>query len=157
MAAKNATKPQGNGAAENAVPGLAFQIDEGIALPAITRGAPAGREPSAYATAMKALKPVDDPTKYQSFFIPADDVPATITDENERKKWLTDQTRKISNRVSGIARRMQKADANVAFAIRTMTNSAGKTGVRVFRVKAEPKAATAPAAAATTGAPAGAG
>lgn len=121
---------------------LPFVIETGIELPAITRSA--GRAASPYATTMAALKLSADPRKREAFFIPAT-APDTITDADERAKAVKEDGRKIANRISGIARRMAKADTTVAFAIRTMfkvpNDPASGLGVRVYRVAPEPKVA----------------
>lgn len=130
-----------------ATPALAFKIDTGVALPPIQRLQ--GAQASPYSVAMKAMALGKDDKALQSFFIPAD-VPATITDPAEREKAAKDEARKISNRVSGIARRLsEEKDASgkqYAFAIRSRQED-GKIGVRVYRV-APPTPAPTPAPAA---------
>lgn len=111
-----------------------FKIETGVALPAITRGIGGGTS-SPYAVAMKALELSADPKKLQSFYVPCDAVPATVTGEDEKAKWLKENARKIANRISGVSRRITKDDSGVAFAIRSMPGKDGTgMGVRVFRV-----------------------
>jgi hypothetical protein len=71
--------------------------------------------------------------KYAYFDIPVS-VPDGIIDAGEREKALADKLRKEVNKVSGVARRVSKADASMQFAVRKTD-----TGVRVWRI--EPKAA----------------
>lgn len=119
-----------------------FAIETGVELPAVVRiGGAKGSSP--YLDAINGLQLATDPKKLQSFFIPAE-IADNITDETEKAKAYKEASRKIANRVSGLSRRLAKADATKAYAIRTMVKD-GVTGVRVFRVKPEPKA---PAAAA---------
>lgn len=120
----------------------AFAVESGVELPAITRAV--GKTTSPYTESMNALKLPEpyDPKKLNSFFIPAS-AADNITDANEKAKALKEDARKISNRVSGIARRLTKGKTDeLAFAVRT-TEKDGHPGVRVFRVKPEPKAAAA--------------
>lgn len=116
-----------------------FQIETGIELPPISR-LNAGRGESPFAKPLKALQLSADPKKLQSFFVAAA-IGANIADPAEQTKAYKESARKIANRISGLTRRFTKADPSEVYAIRTMTNTKGQLGVRVFRVKAEPKAA----------------
>jgi hypothetical protein len=121
------------GASANLAAALAFKIEEGVELPAKERGFKEGKS-SPYADNMKAMLVTD---KIQSFFIDAESgVPASITTPDERGKAAKDEARKISNRVSGLARRLQKADASKAYTLRVRTEN-GKLGVRVYCIKPE--------------------
>jgi hypothetical protein len=107
-----------------------FKIETGIPLPTIERKVGASSSP--YAEPMKALPLGSTPETVASFFVPAT-VPNTITDPAEKAKALRDEARKISNRISGISRRLTKADPTLAFALRTKEEN-GNVGVRVYRV-----------------------
>lgn len=120
-----------------------FKIELGAPPPAPTRSG--GGKASVYADAMKGM-PVPKGDKTAQFFIVAA-VPAAITDPAERTKAMKEEARKISNRLSGTARRLSdQKDTNgvpYAFALRTQTLDDGATvGVRVYRVNLpEPKPA----------------
>ena len=119
-----------------------FTVDFGDAPPPIQRLA--GGASSPYTPVLKAM-PAPQDGKVAQFFIKAD-VPASITDAKERERALKDEARKISNRVSGISRRlMEEKDANGVlynFALRTQTDKDGNIGVRVYRIApATPKPA----------------
>lgn len=121
-----------------------IQISMGLPPAPSERAFGAGAAPSPYAEAMKGMPaPVLDAagnaTSVASFFVAGDEVPAAITDATERATAEKEAARKASNRLSGIARRITKADADMAFALRTVTEG-GKLGVRVYRVKPEPEA-----------------
>lgn len=109
-------------------PAVLFKIEMGEAPPAIQRLVGGAKSP--YSDFMKAM-PAPKNGKYSQFFIPTE-VPATITDAAEREKAGKDAARKIANRVSGVARRITKEDATVAYAIRTRVEN-GVHGVRVYR------------------------
>jgi len=70
------------------------------------------------------------------FFV-AVSVPDSITDPAERDKALKDEARKASNRLSGIARRVAKADASLNFALRTKVQD-DKMGIVVYRIAPAP-------------------
>lgn len=111
----------------------AFNVETGIALPPIQRLSGGGKE-SPYAKVMKSLKLGTSEKTIQSFFIPAN-VPATLKGE-EKTKAANEEVRKISNRVSGIARRLAKQDAQMRFTLRSREEN-GQLGVRVYRVSAD--------------------
>lgn len=119
-------------------PVIPYTVETGIELPPVSR-LNAGRGASPFLAPVQALKLSTDPKKLQSFFIPAE-IAANITDETEKAKAYKESARKIANRISGLTRRLTKANPTETYAIRSMTNAAGIPGVRVFRVKAEPKA-----------------
>lgn len=141
--AKKPAVPAGTvpGAPPPAAPAMqapaAFAITVGSAPPAITRGA-FGREGATvnpYTVTMKGM-PVPEGGVYAQGWIVAD-VPATITDPAERLKAGKEEARKLSNRISGIARRLsdeKDADGNYyTYAIRTREEN-GVWGVRVYRI-----------------------
>lgn len=102
-----------------------------------------GIESSPYSGVMKSM-PAPAGGSVAQFFIPAE-ATAGLTDAGEKQKSAAENARKITNRISGIARRLKKSDASMNFAMRTVTEN-GQLGVRVYRVEAAP-AAPAPTAA----------
>lgn len=76
--------------------------------------------------------------KYASFDI-AVTVPDTITDPAEKEKALSDKLRKEVAKVSGVARRITKADTSANFAVRG-NKADGKASVRVWRIEPKPAA-----------------
>lgn len=113
-----------------------FAITFGEAPPATVRKV--GQESSPFAAVMKNMAA---PTAQgvAQFFIPVE-ANASITDAGEQSKYKSGEARKITNRVSGIARRLKKADANMVFAMRTREEN-GVLGVRVYRVAPTPATA----------------
>lgn len=132
-----------------ATPASPFKIEFGAPPPAITRAG--GGKTSVYSEVMKTMSPPDAKGKIAQFFVAAT-APDSITDATERKAALKEEARKISNRISGTARRLTGTkdanDVEYAFAMRTQTDDAGNVGVRVYRV-----AATAPTTAPLPGKP----
>lgn len=102
-----------------------FTLDTGLDIPAARVGAKKG-EGETYPFGAMAVG--------QSFLLPVA-VPTTITDEAEKTKAFKEESRKLSNRISGAIRRHRKANALQNFAIRTVNDPAGKlgVGVRVWR------------------------
>lgn len=120
---------------ENAVKTDApFKIEMGEAPPPVQRLG-AGGDTSPYTQAMKDMPLPNAGEPIPQFFVPAD-VPESIKDAKEREKAAKESARKISNRISGIARRLNKQDAKFNFALRTRTEN-GVVGVRVYRMPAE--------------------
>lgn len=76
--------------------------------------------------------------KYPFFNVPVT-VADTITDPQEREKALADALRKMVAKVSGITRRVSKADAATHFTVRSVREEAGAF-VRVWRVEPKPAA-----------------
>lgn len=72
------------------------------------------------------------------FFAPADPAPSTITDPGEQSKAVKENARKLSNKLSGMARRITKQDEDTGakpvrkYALRTLTHN-GALGVMVYR------------------------
>jgi hypothetical protein len=113
-----------------------FAIRFGNAPPAIERKI--GGEPSPYAAAMRSM-PAPQGDKFASFFVPGAKPADTITDPSEREKASRDNVRKLSNTLSGLARRIAKQDNTKTFAIRTAEEN-GTLGVCVYRIAAPPVA-----------------
>ena len=122
----------------NAAAAPAFTVEVGSPPPAIQRMV--GGASSPYTPVMKSM-PAPQGDKVAQFFVKAE-VPTTITDATEREKAAKDEARKISNRISGIARRLTKDDASLNFALRTQKDAQGNLGVRVYRVAAAAPAAS---------------
>lgn len=120
-----------------AVPKLPFKIEVGVALPERVRIGNKDGAPSPYVEFMKSMPaPVtaaDGTVTYASFFIPADEAPATVTDPAEREKVAKDNARKTTNNLGAISRRIRKGDPAYNFSSREVTEN-GRRGVRVFRV-----------------------
>lgn len=76
--------------------------------------------------------------KYATFDIGVT-VPDTITDPAEKEKALSDKLRKEVAKVSGVARRITKADASMHFAVRGNKGD-GSASVRVWRIEPKPAA-----------------
>lgn len=138
-ASSNPTAP----ANASAVAKLPFALELSDAPAAVTRKI--GGESSPFPAVMRAM-PLPVNGKFTSFFVPAPAVPATITDADERAKASKDAARKLTNNLSGISRRLSKADKSFQFALRTQEQN-GVIGVRVYRIAAAaPVPATEPAA-----------
>lgn len=125
-----------------AIPKLPFTIEVGTAPPERQRVGNTTGEPSPYVAFMKSM-PAPTGDAFASFFIPAADAPATITDEGERDKFSKDAARKTTNNIGAISRRIKKADATYNFTTREVTEN-GKRGVRVWRVAPVEVSAEAP-------------
>lgn len=92
--------------------------------------------------------------QYASFFMVADPVSETITDEAEKAKAAKANVDKLINRFTSLARRINKIDPTANFIFRKATNEAGAAGIRVFRGDAKmasPAPTSAPASVAATG------
>lgn len=126
MASKPSPAP---GIAPAAVAQSPFTVTFGDAPPVLARKI--GAESSPYSVAMKGM-PAPANGKIAQFFVPAP-TNSNITDPDEQAKYKSAEARKITNRISGIARRLKKADASMVFAMRTREED-GKLGVRVYRV-----------------------
>jgi len=116
---------------------MAIALETVVGLPEVTGF---GREAAEYAETMRAMKPpVKD--KYQTFFTPADEPPAELTDPAEREKAIRHSCQKIASKYAGTARRISKEDATKKFAVRTghqnPDDPASPMGVRVYRIAAE--------------------
>lgn len=127
-----------------AVPKLPFKIEVGGPPPERTRVGNPNGEPSPYVEFMKSM-PAPTGDAYASFFIPAEQAPATITDANERDKFAKEKARKATNNIGAISRRIKKADATYNFTTREVTEN-GVRGVRVWRVPVVEAAPATPAA-----------
>lgn len=104
---------------------------------------------TAVAEAIEGLLPPEN-GEYDQFFQGVD-VPATITDPTERAKASKEAQRKLTNLLTGRARRVKLADPTKNFAIRSVTeevNGVLVDGARVFRVEPEPADPMTPEAAA---------
>jgi len=110
-----------------------YQVVYGKGPPEIVRRAGAATSP--VADTMKTM-PAPANGQVAEFFV-AVSVPDTITDPAERDKALKDEARKASNRLSGIARRVAKADASLNFALRTKVQD-DKMGIVVYRIAPAP-------------------
>lgn len=93
----------------------------------------------------KSGKAKDAPMNIASFFIPAT-VPDTITEAKEREKEAKADVRRISNRMSGVARRITKQEPTRRYAMRTVKEN-DVWGLRVYRLEDGEAPAPAPAAA----------
>lgn len=103
-----------------------FEFETGVAIP------PAARNSAPSEIHMKlAAMPLG-----ASFLEPVK-VPDTIKDEAERAAAFKDDARKLSNRLSGAARRYKENHPEFNFLIRTVNDATG-SGVRLWRI--EPKA-----------------
>ncbi len=100
-------------------------------LPAATRKV--GAETSPEVATLSSL-PAPANGKFARKWFAVEGVPATITDEAEKAKATKEALRKMTNRFSGIVRRLQKKDATKAYVIRTIENN-GVAGVAVYRVE----------------------
>jgi hypothetical protein len=110
----------------------AFPISFGEGPAPITRKI--GGEKSPYTSVMQSM-PLPQGDKVASFFIAAGMAPTELPD-GEKTKWTADQVRKITNRVSGLARRLKKKDGAYNFAVRSREEG-GASGIRVYRIAAE--------------------
>lgn len=114
-----------------------FAITFGEAPPATVRKV--GMESSPFAGVMKSMQAPGPDGRVAQFFVPVE-ASASISDAGEQAKYKSGEARKITNRISGIARRLKKADANMVFAMRTREEN-GVLGVRVYRVAPSPATA----------------
>lgn len=150
--AKAATNTKSNTTAASA-PVSGFVSDFVDDLPAATGRGGRGFAASSDVTAIKGLAAPQAKDgggfRYARLWYAVPEAPAAITSADERAKWQKDEARKMTNRFSGIARRISKKDANYAFTIRSVEHE-GKPGVGVYRVNPTPAApaASAPAASA---------
>lgn len=110
---------------------LQFAIEVGAPPPTIERKV--GQQSSPYAPVMKAL-PAPSGDKIAQFFVPVT-VEGQFANEDEKAKAVKDEARKVSNRISGIARRLKSEDETMEFALRTKTEN-GVVGIRVYRIAA---------------------
>jgi hypothetical protein len=141
MAKAAKTVPAASAAAPAAAPAsTAYTITLGDAPPpAAAFGGGRRGEDNPIKTTMAAMA-APAGGKYASFSIPVT-VADSITDPAEKQKALSDKLRKEVAKVSGVARRITKADASAHFTIRGVKDEQGNASVRVWRV--EPKAAPA--------------
>lgn len=98
-----------------------------------------GGDKSPYAALMEQL-PLPDKGRYAQFFVPSEQPAATITDAGERAKQAKENARKLSNKLSGLTRRVTKKNKDFVFALRTKEEN-GVLGVVVYRVEAPAPAA----------------
>lgn len=93
-------------------------------------------QPSADVAKISALpEPRENNGKmqYARIWYAVGDAPSEITDDAQRKQWASDQAKKMTNRLSGITRRISKKDAGKKFTVRAVENN-GKAGVAVYRI-----------------------
>ncbi len=90
---------------------------------------------------MPEPREVNGKTQYARVWYPVGTAPAELTEAAAREQWTKDTARKMTNRLSGITRRITKKDASKAYTVRTVENN-GQPGVAVYRMAK----ATAPAA-----------
>lgn len=123
-----------------------FKIEVGAPPPAIERKV--GQPSSPFTAAMKSL-PAPSGDQVAQFFVPIDPIAATVTDPTEKAQAEKDAARKLSNRISGISRRVSEeidgTGTQYAFALRTKIEN-GVMGVRVYRVAPAEVVAAPPAA-----------
>ena len=121
---------------------LPYQIEVGAAPPERTRTFTPG-EPSPFKALFQNM-PAPVNGAYASVFVPAEAVPATVTDAGEREKAYKESSRKRLNNLSSITRSIKKADASYNFTAREVTEK-GERGVRIWRIEPAPAAAPATA------------
>lgn len=116
--AENETKP----AKTETTEAPAFSLEQGIAIPPRTR---AGGGASLY--------PFAEMAEGQTFLVPVEE-PANIKDPAEKEKAFKEETRIVSNRVSGAIRRFRKTNPDTKFVQRTVNDGTAGRGVRIWRV-----------------------
>lgn len=127
---------------------LPYEIEDMAELPEVRA---VGR-PGSDSPLMQMLKSLPAPVngQFKTFFIPAAEVAATITDPTERAKASNENVRKLVAMASGATRRVSKVPGSTAnFAVRKEVKN-GVPGVRVFRIEdgapyVKPAAAATPA------------
>ena len=115
-----------------------FTITAGAAPAATQRIGRTGGDANPLRLAISALPAANGETFY-SFFVPVT-APDGISDPDERIKATKEAQRKMTNGLTGHARRAKKADAEKNFAIRSVQED-GVYGVRVYRIAPEAVAA----------------
>jgi hypothetical protein len=129
-AAKSTSAPASN----NAASVVSDFVDD---LPAATRRGAGGFTASADVSAISSLSAPEAKDgggfRYARRWYPVGDAPAEITGDAERAQWQKDEARKMTNRFSGIVRRIAKKNPELAFTVRTVEHN-GALGVGVYRV-----------------------
>lgn len=127
-------------------------------LPVTSRGGGGG---AAASDTMKAIQSLPAPRTQdgkqqfaRKWFELTDTVPANITDPKERDQKTKENLRKLTNKLSGITRRLTKRDASAQYTLRSVEQN-GKPGVAVYRIegKSNPVATPAPTPQSATEAP----
>ncbi len=137
--AKAAVKTNTPAAAASAAPASPYAITFGDAPPpAAAFGGGRRDQNNPLKQAVMAL-PAPSGGKYGYFNVEVT-VPDTITDPAEREKATADALRKKVAQVSGVTRRVSKADATAKFTVRGIRDGTSAL-VRVWRVEPEVPAA----------------
>lgn len=133
-----ATPPAAPAAPAAAVAAVPYVIEVVGAPPERTRTFGDG-VPNPLVAFMKDM-PAPEGGAFASFFIPADQAPATVTDADERRKVAKANARKTTNNIGTLKRKIAKADPTFNFTTREVEEN-GVLGVRVYRIAPEAPAA----------------